>query len=236
MSFKENPFSPTYRYAIANRARKAFLRQRLPQMKGVGFNFGASDSNWSELLSPDAKMWCMDIDQEAGNIDLRADIQCVGILTESLDWILCADVIEHVPDFDAALKEISRCLKPGGKLILTVPFSIPLHGEPHDYWRFTEYSLGVLAAKQGLRLVHLESFGNFGAFLWQALAAEYHRRYFWVSAALPRPKGMILKFFSATVPYFCALCYFMASFTQGKDKTHRSGNALGWGACLEKPA
>lgn len=41
----------------------------------------------------------------------------------SLDFMLSFDVFEHVPDYQAALRECYRCLKPGGKLLFTVPFN-----------------------------------------------------------------------------------------------------------------
>jgi SAM-dependent methyltransferase len=40
---------------------------------------------------------------------------------ESFDAILCLDVLEHVPNEHGSLDEIARLLKPGGRLILTVP-------------------------------------------------------------------------------------------------------------------
>ena len=40
----------------------------------------------------------------------------------SFDAILSFDVLEHVPDYQAALSEFYRVLKPGGYLILTAPF------------------------------------------------------------------------------------------------------------------
>ena len=41
----------------------------------------------------------------------------------SFDAILSLDVLEHVPDFRAALQECARVLRPGGKLVLTAPFA-----------------------------------------------------------------------------------------------------------------
>lgn len=41
----------------------------------------------------------------------------------SFDSVLCFDVLEHVPDYRAALHEFCRVLSPGGRLILSVPFS-----------------------------------------------------------------------------------------------------------------
>jgi 2-polyprenyl-3-methyl-5-hydroxy-6-metoxy-1,4-benzoquinol methylase len=39
------------------------------------------------------------------------------------DLLICSEVIEHIPDHLKAIHELSRTLKPGGKLILTVPYS-----------------------------------------------------------------------------------------------------------------
>lgn len=42
---------------------------------------------------------------------------------KSLDAILTFDVLEHIPDFKAALREVYRCLVPGGYLVMTAPFN-----------------------------------------------------------------------------------------------------------------
>lgn len=40
----------------------------------------------------------------------------------SVDVLLSCDVLEHIPDFQAALGEFGRVVRPGGHLVLTVPF------------------------------------------------------------------------------------------------------------------
>ncbi len=40
----------------------------------------------------------------------------------SFDYILSFDVLEHIPDYRAALAECLRCLKPGGGFLFSVPF------------------------------------------------------------------------------------------------------------------
>lgn len=41
----------------------------------------------------------------------------------AFDFIFSFDVFEHIPDYRAAFRECLRCLKPGGELVFTVPFS-----------------------------------------------------------------------------------------------------------------
>jgi ubiquinone biosynthesis O-methyltransferase len=39
----------------------------------------------------------------------------------SFDYVVSSEVIEHIPDANAAIKELYRVLKPGGTLVLTTP-------------------------------------------------------------------------------------------------------------------
>lgn len=52
----------------------------------------------------------------------EADITALRDPDASFDAIGCFDVLEHVPDYRAALREFARVLAPGGRLVLTVPF------------------------------------------------------------------------------------------------------------------
>lgn len=43
----------------------------------------------------------------------------------TFDKIICSEVLEHIPDYEAALGEISRVLKPGGLFCASVPRAWP---------------------------------------------------------------------------------------------------------------
>jgi glycosyltransferase involved in cell wall biosynthesis len=62
----------------------------------------------------------------------------------SFDWIVCTEVLEHVLDPFAAVREIYRLLKPGGHVFITTPFNFRIHGPLPDCWRFTEHGLRAL--------------------------------------------------------------------------------------------
>lgn len=49
------------------------------------------------------------------------DISRLTLEDESLDLIISSEVLEHVPDLEAAMRETERVLRPGGKHIFTVP-------------------------------------------------------------------------------------------------------------------
>lgn len=50
------------------------------------------------------------------------DVTALSYRDAVMDAVVCQDVLEHVPDYRAALRELVRVLKPGGRLVLTVPF------------------------------------------------------------------------------------------------------------------
>ncbi len=62
------------------------------------------------------------------------------------DLILCLNVLEHVYDFQTAIQNLHRALKDGGRLVVAVPFAFPMHDEPHDYYRYTEFALRRMLA------------------------------------------------------------------------------------------
>ena len=68
----------------------------------------------------------------------------------SFDTVLLTDVLEHIPEPTNLICEIARILRPGGKLILGVPFFYWLHEVPHDYYRYTEFALRRFCELSGL--------------------------------------------------------------------------------------
>ncbi|MXU63919.1 methyltransferase domain-containing protein [Oceanomicrobium pacificus] len=69
--------------------------------------------------SPDmrkaATMTCKGLDQVA---ILEGDASAIPADSASLDRVIAVQVFEYVPDIDAALAEIARVLKPGGRVVL----------------------------------------------------------------------------------------------------------------------
>jgi SAM-dependent methyltransferase len=76
------------------------------------------------------------------------------------DCVLCTETLEHVLDPAAFLTQAMRALKPGGRLLLTVPFAARWHFVPYDYWRFTPSSLKHLLEAAGFAEVSVFARGN----------------------------------------------------------------------------
>jgi SAM-dependent methyltransferase len=94
----------------------------------------------------------------------RVDVLCsatsIPLPSECFDTVLCTQVIEHVVDHQALLREAHRLLRPHGIIILSGPLYWPLHEEPHDYFRFTEHGFRYLL--EHARFEKVEIFPNGG--------------------------------------------------------------------------
>lgn len=96
----------------------------------------------------------LDIDPKAG-CTYTADICRTNpaLSDESYDFVVCTEVLEHtLRPFDA-IREIRRILRPGGFLLLSVPFNFRIHGPLPDCWRFTEH--GLRAILDGFEIAEL---------------------------------------------------------------------------------
>lgn len=107
----------------------------------------------------------MDFEKTDPELSYVADIQKMPkIKSNRYDFVFSRNVLEHVLKPENAIKEINRVLKKGGYALITVPHLAYLHNEPHDYWRFTKYSLRNLAESNSFEIINLEEIGGLIAF------------------------------------------------------------------------
>lgn len=78
----------------------------------------------------------------------------------AFDVVLCTEVLEHIVDPRAFLHRAHQALRPGGRLLLTVPFAARWHFIPYDYWRYTPSGLGLLLEAAGFDDVVIHARGN----------------------------------------------------------------------------
>ena len=78
----------------------------------------------------------------------------------SFDRILCTEVLEHVKEPVEFLHECNRCLKLGGSMYFTIPFSARFHYIPNDYWRFTPSGLSIIFGQAGFEKIKISPLCN----------------------------------------------------------------------------
>jgi len=61
----------------------------------------------------------------AGATLAAGDALALPYADDTFDLVVCSEVLEHIPDYRAALAEIARVLKPGGRFAASVPRAFP---------------------------------------------------------------------------------------------------------------
>jgi Methylase involved in ubiquinone/menaquinone biosynthesis len=140
-----------------------YVAQDFGQYEGHGNEKGLHTGTWNQ-----------------SKLDIVSDITAIPEPDASFDAILCAEVLEHLPDPLLALKEFSRLLRPGGSLILTAPFASFVHFAPYFFnTGFSEYWYRRHLPATGFEIVDLQANGNFSEFMLQETTriAEIAKRY-----------------------------------------------------------
>lgn len=80
----------------------------------------------------------LDVAAERGIAVTRADVEAMPYPVAHFDAVLATDILEHVLDLNAAVREMVRVLKPGGVLVVRSPDSEDLtpYLEPDYRYRF----------------------------------------------------------------------------------------------------
>lgn len=129
-----------------------FLRPHLPHMHGDVLDVGCGEMPFRSLLPEDVRYTGIDV-KAADDFGMRRrpdivefDGLHIPFPDARFDHILCTEVLEHAENPVGLIAEMRRVLKPGGTLVVTVPFSARVHHAPHDYQRFTRYALATMFA------------------------------------------------------------------------------------------
>jgi SAM-dependent methyltransferase len=130
-SFYENKTYRQYKkylfnYRLRRRKIEPFLRRAHGPILDIGCGIAPMVSNGPLTILGDASFGAMRSMRSDGYRTVVLDVRELGVRPNSLQTIVCSEVLEHVDEDRRALEEIYRVLRPGGRLILTVPL--------HDYY------------------------------------------------------------------------------------------------------
>lgn len=136
-----------------------YISQDFGQYEGGG-NVGLQEEIWDN-----------------SKLDIISDIISIPLSDHSVDAIMCTEVLEHIPDPIAAIKEFSRLVKPGGYLLLTAPFASLTHFAPYHFASgFNRFFYENHLPLNGFLIEDLKLSGNFFEYI-----AQENRRIKWAA-------------------------------------------------------
>ena len=145
------------------------------RLSGQLLDVGCGSKPYRELFTVETYIG-LDIDsknsRDRGIADVLYDGNNFPFSESSFDSVLCNQDLEHVFNPNEFLGQISRILKPGGKLLLTVPFVWDEHEQPHDYARYSSFGLRNLLEKNDFTIIEHIKLGADATILFQ-LANAY---------------------------------------------------------------
>ena len=133
-------------YALARTGLKNSLyslASGLPD--GPLLDIGCGSMPYRDIFKSASPYHGLEIDQPRNRDNPLVDFFYDGVTLpfhdQSYSVIFSSQVLEHSFKPEQLLSECRRVLKPGGTLLLTIPFMWPEHEQPWDSQRFTSYGL-----------------------------------------------------------------------------------------------
>ncbi|WP_277880499.1 MULTISPECIES: class I SAM-dependent methyltransferase [Agrobacterium] len=127
-----------------------FLTPRLNRVVGPVLDVGCGEMPFRSLIGRQVQYTGLDVPQASSfgmgnNTEIVAfDGKTIPFPDSYFETLLCTEVLEHAVDPVALIAEMYRVMRPGGTLLITVPFAARVHHAPYDFHRFTRFRLAAM--------------------------------------------------------------------------------------------
>jgi SAM-dependent methyltransferase len=88
------------------------------------------------------------------------DLSNMPVLDRKYDYIICTHVLEHAKTPSKIIEEFFRILKPGGKVLLTVPQCFGRHMKPYIFYNFHANGMQQLLEDAGFEVDSIDTIGG----------------------------------------------------------------------------
>jgi SAM-dependent methyltransferase len=108
-----------------------------------GFDLAIGDATWNYT-----------------QLDVLGDLAALPFRDAAFDACISIVTLEHVQRPGTVVREMARSLAPGGRILIVTPFEWEEHQQPHDYFRYTQFSLELLMKQAGLENITISPVGG----------------------------------------------------------------------------
>jgi SAM-dependent methyltransferase len=122
---------------------RSWLKETVPEGAAV-LDVGGRIQPYRPLLPGGVRYWAIDL-RSAPMVNVVANAERIPFRSQTFDLVLCTQMLEYATDPLLVLSEIHRVLKPGGRLLLSVPAVFPRDSD-EDRWRFLPAAIRQLLA------------------------------------------------------------------------------------------
>lgn len=160
---------------LAYKIGDEFLYRFSSLVNGVVYDLGCGDTflkDWLLLFGTEYVGVDWDGSIHEKHADIFADLnENIPVNDEEADTIISISVMEHLHAPQKMLNEANRILKPGGSIILQVPFMWWVHEAPNDFYRYTNFAIEKMLSEAGFEKI--EIYAQSGLFCTTALKINY---------------------------------------------------------------
>lgn len=155
-------FNPDY---ILETAIQEFISKYSSQISyDTILDYGCGNAPYEKLFKCDNYIKADVVQNKSNSVNILLDannVKYLDIANDSVDIILCMDVLEHSGNAEFILSEFYRILKPKGVVLISLPFMYREHEMPNDLFRYTSSCMSRFAVNCNFQVVDMKKIGSF---------------------------------------------------------------------------
>jgi SAM-dependent methyltransferase len=155
-------FNPNF---FIRRGLFKYVKAYASNLDGVILDFGCGQKPYESLFKGSSYIG-LDIESSGhphsnSKVDVFYDGKKIPFEDEHFDSVFSSETLTHVFNQNEIMLELNRILKPGGMILITVPFSWFENEIPYDNNRFTFYGIKYLLESTGFEIIKSDKTTNF---------------------------------------------------------------------------
>ena len=167
---------------------------------GLVLDAGGGRGAWRNVIQANAERESVDIDPKGDELPTWvADLTDMpDVPSGRYDAVVFHQVLEHIHTPSKAISELHRVLKPGGRLLVSVPHLSRQHELPHDYTRYTPQGLRRLLEEGEFEIEVIKTYCGLCSFVHHQLATVVIG-----VCGVFRPLALVAEYLNAPVSWLC---------------------------------